>query len=111
MDYKKVKTDTEAITRNKEDFYNQTGNIYETVAIMSKRANQISLELKAELEQKISEFASTTDNLEEIFENREQIEIAKFYERLPKPTLISVYEFLNKKVYFRNPLKEKSDNN
>lgn len=109
MDYKKVKTNTEAITRNKEDFYNQTGNIYETVAIMSKRANQVSLELKAELEQKISEFASTTDNLEEIFENREQIEIAKFYERLPKPTLIAVYEYLNEKIYFRNPLKEKSD--
>ncbi|MCF8228021.1 MAG: DNA-directed RNA polymerase subunit omega, partial [Bacteroidales bacterium] len=78
MDYKKIKTETEAITRNKEDFYNQTGNIYETVAILSKRANQISVELKTELEQKISEFATSTDNLEEIFENREQIEIAKF---------------------------------
>ncbi|MCF8388030.1 MAG: DNA-directed RNA polymerase subunit omega [Bacteroidales bacterium] len=109
MDYKKIKTETEAITRNKEDFYNQTGNIYETVAILSKRANQISVELKTELEQKISEFATSTDNLEEIFENREQIEIAKFYERLPKPTLISIYEFLNKKIYFRNPLKEKSE--
>lgn len=109
MDYKKIKTDTEAVTRNKEDFYNQTGNIYETVAILSKRANQISSEIKTELEQKISEFATTTDNLEEIFENREQIEIAKFYERLPKSTLISIYEFLNEKIYFRNPLKEKQD--
>ncbi len=109
MDYKKVKTDTEAVTRNKEDFYNVTGNIYETVAVLSKRANQISMEMKAELEQKISEFATTTDNLEEIFENREQIEIAKFYERLPKPTLISVHEFLNDKIYIRNPLKEKAN--
>lgn len=107
MDYKKLKTETEAITRNKDDFYEQTGNIYESVALISKRANQISLELKAELEQKISEFATTTDNLEEIFENREQIEIAKFYERLPKPTLIAVEEFLKGNIYFRNPLKEK----
>ena len=109
MDYKKIKTETEAVTRNKDDFYNHTGNIYETAAILSKRANQISVELKTELEQKISEFATSTDNLEEIFENREQIEIAKFYERLPKPTLISIYEFLNEKIYFRNPLKEKSE--
>ncbi len=109
MDYKKIKTENEAVTRNKADFYEQSGNIYETVVILSKRANQIALEMKTELEQKISEFASTTDNLEEIFENREQIEIAKFYESLPKPTLITVYEFLNKKIYFRNPLKENND--
>jgi DNA-directed RNA polymerase subunit K/omega len=109
MDYKKIKTENEAVTRNKDDFYNHTGNIYETVAILSKRANQISVELKTELEQKISEFATTTDNLEEIFENREQIEIAKFYERLPKPTLIAIYEFLNDKIYYRNPLKELSE--
>lgn len=109
MDYRKVKTETEAVTRNKEDFYQNTGNIYESVAVLSKRANQISLEMKTELEQKISEFATTTDNLEEIFENREQIEIAKFYERLPKPTLLSVHEFLNDKIYIRNPLKEKKD--
>ncbi len=107
MEYKKLKSDTEAVTRNKEDFYEQTGNIYETVAVISKRANQISLELKSELEQKISEFATTTDNLEEIFENREQIEIAKFYERLPKPTLIAIEEYLKGNIYFRNPLKEK----
>jgi DNA-directed RNA polymerase subunit K/omega len=109
MDYKKIRTETEAVTRNKDDFYNQTGNIYETVAILSKRSNQIAVELKTELEQKISEFATTTDNLEEIFENREQIEIARFYERLPKPTLIATHEFLNHKIYFRNPMKEKSE--
>jgi DNA-directed RNA polymerase subunit K/omega len=106
MDYKKVKTDTEAVTRRMSDFDAPTGNIYETVAILSKRANQISLEMKEELNQKILEFASSTDNLEEIFENREQIEIARFYERLPKPTLIAIQEFLDNKIYFRNPRKK-----
>ncbi|MCD4697847.1 MAG: DNA-directed RNA polymerase subunit omega [Bacteroidales bacterium] len=105
MDYKKVKTDKEAITRKIRDFDALTSNIYETVAIISKRANQISLEMKEELNQKLSEFATTQDNLEEIFENREQIEIARFYESLPKPTLIAVHEFINDKIYFRNPQK------
>ena len=109
MDYKKVKTDTTAVTRNKNDFYEQTGNIYESVAIMAKRANQIGLEIKDELNQKIAEFASPTDNLEEIFENREQIEIAKYYEQLPKPTLIAVHEFLNEQIYFRNPDAEEKN--
>lgn len=106
MDYKKIRTDYEAVTRNKENFYKVTGNIYETVSVLSKRANQISQEMKTELEQKISEFATTTDNLEEIFENREQIEIARYYEKLPKPTLIAIQEFLDNKIYIRNPLKE-----
>jgi DNA-directed RNA polymerase subunit K/omega len=106
MDYKKVKADTTAVTRNKNQFYEQTGNIYETVVIMARRANQIGLEIKDELNQKIAEFANPTDNLEEIFENREQIEIAKYYEQLPKPTLIAVHEFLNEQIYFRNPYKE-----
>ncbi len=105
MDYKKIKAETTAITRRISDFYEQTGNIYETVVVLSKRANQIGLELKEELNQKIEEFTPATDNLEEIFENREQIEIAKFYERLPKPTLIAVEEFLNHKIYMRNPHK------
>lgn len=109
MDYKKVKTETTAVTRQKDLFYEQTGNIYETVVVLSKRANQIGLEIKQELDHKIEEFAPATDNLEEIFENREQIEIAKFYERLPKPTLISVDEFLNERIYIRNPHKEKGD--
>ncbi len=109
MDYKKVKTDTTAVTRNKNEFYEQTGNIYENVAIMAKRANQIGLEIKDELNQKIAEFASPTDNLEEIFENREQIEIAKYYEQLPKPTLIAVHEFLNEQIYFRNPDAEEKN--
>ncbi|MDP2236631.1 MAG: DNA-directed RNA polymerase subunit omega [Bacteroidales bacterium] len=109
MDFKKIKTETTAVTRQKDLFYRQTGNIYETVAILSKRANQISAELKEELSKKISEFGSSSDNLEEIFENREQIELAKFYEKLPKPTLIAIHEFLNDQVYFRNPHKETSD--
>lgn len=106
MDYKKVKTDTEAVTRNVQRFSEESGNIYETVVILSKRANQIGLEIKDELGRKIEEFATTNDNLEEIFENKEQIEIAKFYERLPKPTLIATHEFLHDQVYFRNPHRE-----
>ncbi len=109
MDYKKVKTDSTAVTRRLRDFDRTTGNIYETVAMLSKRGNQISLELKEELNKKIQEFATTSDNLEEVFENREQIEIAKFYERLPKPTLIAVQEFIDDQIYYRNPSKEASE--
>lgn len=106
MDFKKIKTDTVAVTRNITSLMEPTGNIYESVAVMSKRANQIALEIKEELNSKISEFAVPNDNLEEVFENREQIEIARYYEQLPKPTLMAVQEFLNGQVYFRNPLKE-----
>jgi len=106
MDYKKVKTETNTVTREVTDFVKPTGNIYETVVVISKRSNQIGLEIKEELNSKLSEFASATDNLEEIFENREQIEIAKYYEHLPKPTLIAIHEFLNGQIYFRNPSKE-----
>jgi DNA-directed RNA polymerase subunit K/omega len=106
MDYKKIKTDHLAVTRNVTDFMGESGNIYETVVILTKRANQISLEIKEELSSKIEDFASNQDNLEEVFENREQIEIAKFYERLPKPSLLAIHEYLNKQIYIRNPLKE-----
>nr|WP_320118671.1 DNA-directed RNA polymerase subunit omega [uncultured Marinifilum sp.] len=82
------------------------GNVYESVMIMAKRSNQIAVELKSELNKKLQEFASYTDNLEEVFENREQIEISKYYERLPKPTLIAVEEFINGDIYYRNPAKE-----
>jgi len=109
MDYKKVKADTTAVTRTIRDFDKDTQNIYESVAIISKRANQIGLEMKDELDQKIQEFTTSQDNLEEIFENREQIEIAKYYERLPKPTLIAVSEFMNGKVYYRNPQKKDNE--
>ena len=109
MDVKKVRTETTVVTRQKDQFYKGTGNIYETVAILTKRANQIATEMKEELNKKIEEFATNNDSLEEVFENREQIEIAKFYERLPKPTLIAIHEFLNDEIYFRNPRKEVQD--
>ena len=97
------------VTRDLVNFEEKTGNIYETLAILSKRANHISAELKDELNDKLSEFATLSDNLEEIFENREQIEISKHYERLPKPTLIAVQEYLDGKIYHRNPAKEHPD--
>ncbi|HOV12438.1 MAG TPA: DNA-directed RNA polymerase subunit omega [Bacteroidales bacterium] len=106
MDNKKSKVGTLAVTRNINDFTKETGNIYETIVILANRANKISSEIKEELNEKIQEFSTTTDNLEEIFENREQIEIAKYYERLPKPSLVAINEYLNHKLYFRNPLKE-----
>lgn len=106
MDYKKTTAAPSTITRNIAELEAKTGNIYESVSILSKRSNQISAELKEELNKKLEEFASFTDNLEEVFENREQIEISKFYERLPKPTLIAIEEFLNNEIYFRNPSKE-----
>ncbi len=110
MDYKKLNAETEAVTRTMNEFDHETGNIYETLAILSKRANQIGQDLKEELHEKIEEFTSASDNLEEIFENREQIEIARFYERLPKPTLLAIQEFLEGKVYHRNPVKEAKNN-
>ena len=97
---------TSTITRDVRQLDTKTDNIYESLVIIAKRANQISNNLKEELNGKLSEFASSNDNLEEIFENREQIEISKHYERLPKPTLIAMDEFLNDKIYFRNPSKE-----
>src|ERR1700755_3374318 len=94
------------ITRDLREMDKETDNIYESIVIMSKRANQISNNIKEELHQKLSEFASANDNLEEVFENREQIEISKHYERMPKPTLVAIQEFLDGKVYNRNPSKE-----
>ena len=94
------------ITRDLRELDVQTDNIYESIVIMAKRANQISNNVKEELHQKLSEFASSNDNLEEVFENREQIEISKYYEKLPKPSLVAVQEFLDGKVYYRNPAKE-----
>ena len=94
------------ITRDLRDLDVKTDNIYESIVIMAKRANQISNNVKEELHQKLSEFASSNDNLEEVFENREQIEISKYYEKLPKPSLVAIQEFLDDKVYYRNPAKE-----
>lgn len=94
------------IPRDTRSLDHETANLYESVVIISKRANQIAGQLKEELNAKLEEFASETDNLEEVFENREQIEISKYYESLPKPTLLATEEFLNDKVYFRNPDEE-----
>lgn|SRR5687768_12350112 len=97
---------TSTITRDVRLLDIETDNVYESIVIMSKRANQIANNVKEELHGKLAEFASSNDNLEEVFENREQIEISKHYERMPKPTLIAVDEFLNNKIYYRNPSKE-----
>jgi DNA-directed RNA polymerase subunit K/omega len=105
MDYRKSNAPVTTVTRNLDSLNNGTDNIYETVIVVSRRSNQISVEMKQELNKKLEEFASYTDNLEEVFENREQIEISKFYERLPKPTLIALQEFEESKVFFRNPDK------
>ena len=96
------------ITRNTDELAEPTGNIYESVSIISKRAKQISTNMKEELNGKLAEFASTVDNLEEIFENREQIEISRFYERMTKPTSMAVEEFQNENIYWR--YKDQEDN-
>ncbi|HTF05424.1 MAG TPA: DNA-directed RNA polymerase subunit omega [Bacteroidia bacterium] len=106
VDFKKSNAEVTTVTRDLRNLDTETGNLYESVAIIAKRANQISAELKEELTGKLNEFASHTDNLEEVFENREQIEISKFYERLPKPVNIAIQEFTEGKVYHRNPNKE-----
>lgn len=96
-------TNPSIITRDMDKIAEPTQNVYESIAIISKRARQISTKMKEELNAKLAEFASTVDNLEEVFENREQIEISKFYERMPKPTSIAADEFLEGKIMFRKP--------
>ena len=108
MDYKKSNAPTNTVTRNMMELCEDTGNVYETVAIIGKRANQIAVEMKNDLSKKLQEFASYNDNLEEVFENREQIEISRYYEKLPKPTLIAAQEYTDGKLYFKNPAKEKN---
>ena len=106
MDYKKSKAPVTTITRNTSELEDKAGNIYKAVVIASKRANQISMEIKEELNNKLEEFASYSDNLEEVFENREQIEISRFYERMPKSSLIALDEFDNDQIYVRVPDQE-----
>ena len=106
MDFKKTNAPTNTVTRNLNDFSKETGNVYESVAIISKRANQIAAQMKDELSKKLQEFGSNPDTLEEVFENEEQIQISRYYERLPKPTLIATQEFLEDKIYYRNPSKD-----
>ncbi|MFV0470108.1 MAG: DNA-directed RNA polymerase subunit omega [Dysgonomonas sp.] len=107
MDYKKSNAANNTITRDMMTLSKDTGNIYETVRIIGKRANQIAVEMKQDLDRKLQEFASYNDNLEEVFENREQIEISRYYEKLPKPTLIAAQEYTEGKIYYRNPSKDK----
>lgn len=106
MNYKKTKAPVNTITRNIMDLCKETDNIYESVAIIGKRANQISVEIKQDLSKKLAEFASYNDSLDEVFENREQIEISRYYEKLPKPTLLATQEFIEGNIYFRDPSKD-----
>lgn len=106
MDYKKSKAPANTVTRNIMDLCDDTGNIYESVAIISKRSNQIAAEIKQDLSKKLQEFASYNDALEEVFENREQIEISRYYEKLPKPTLLATQEFAEGNVFWRDPSQD-----
>jgi DNA-directed RNA polymerase subunit K/omega len=107
MDYKRINAPLNTMTRDMMKLSANTGNVYETTMIIGKRANQVSVEMKKDLEKKLQEFASYNDSLEEVFENREQIEISRYYEKLPKATLIAIQEYEDNKLYFKNPAKDK----
>ena len=100
--YRESKASLTTKTYNKSDLESKTENIYEALSIIAKRTNQINLDIKKELHDKLDEFATHNDSLEEIFENKEQIEVSRFYERLPKPHAIAIEEWLNEKIYHRN---------
>ena len=108
MDYRKSNAPTNTVTRNIMNLCEETGNIYESVAIIGKRANQISVQIKDDLSKKLAEFASYNDSLDEVFENREQIEISRYYEKLPKPTLLATQEFVEGGIYWRDPSKDQN---
>ncbi len=107
MDYRKIAASTNTESRDVMKLSEPVGNVYEMVRIISKRANQLSIEMKRDLDTKLQEFASYSDNLEEVFENHEQIEISRFYEKLPKPSLMAVEEWKEGQIFYRNPAKEK----
>lgn len=107
MDYRKTTAPQNTETRNVMKLAEPVGNVYEMVRIISKRANQLSVEMKTDLDTKLQEFASYTDNLEEVFENHEQIEISRFYEKLPKPALIALQAWEDGEIYYRNPARDK----
>ena len=109
MDYKKSKAPVNTVTRDIMSLCDETDNIYESVAIISKRANQIGVEIKQDLSKKLAEFASYNDSLDEVFENGEQIEISRYYEKLPKPTLLATQEFVDGDVYWRDPSKDEQN--
>jgi BioD-like phosphotransacetylase family protein len=102
--FKNSTAEKSTITRDADKLFNQVdGNLFEAIVLLSKRSNQLGKEMKEELSQKLEEFSSSTDNLEEVFENREQIEISKHYERMPKPHSIAVQELIDGEVYWRYP--------
>ena len=101
MNFKNTNSERSTVTRDTINFEEKTGTLYESIIVMSRRSNQIASELKEELTSKLHEFASSTDNLEEVFENREQIEISKYYEKLPKPVAIAMSEMLEDKINVR----------
>ena len=109
MDYRKTTAPTNTVTRDMIKLcHDNQDNVYETVMVIAKRANQISNEMKQDLEKKLEEFTNLSDNLEEVFENHEQIETSRSYEKMPKPTLIATQEYLEDKIYYKNPSREKS---
>jgi len=108
-DYKNTGAPDTTVTFDKTKIEEPTQNIYEAIAIMARRASQVNDDLKRELVDKLEEFATFNDSLEEVFENKEQIEVSRFYERLPKPTAIAVQEWLNNEIYYRIP--EEDSNN
>ena len=107
MDFKKENAPTTTVSRDMNALSEEIGNVYETVMVIAKRANQISAEIKSEIDKKLQDFGNSSENIEEVFENREQIEISRYFEKLPKPVLLATQEFIEGKVYYRNPLKDK----
>ena len=107
MDYKKMKAPTNTVTRDMNQLSDSVGNVYEMVRIIAKRSNQIATEMKRDLDKKLQDFSS--DTLEEVFENHDQIEISRFYEKMPKPTLEAIQEFEEGKIYYRNPANMEVD--
>ncbi len=105
--YKEIQAPDTTITRNTDEIRQVSGNIYEAIAVVAKRSNQIGLAMKEELNSKLAEFATSTDNLDEVFENREQIEISKFYESLPKSNAMALSEYLEGDIYFRGTSEDK----
>ena len=109
MDYKRIKAPTNTVTRDMNQLSESVGNVYEMVRIIAKRSNQIATEMKRDLDKKLQDFSSSSDTMEEVFENHEQIEISRFYEKMPKPTLEAIQEFEEGKIYYRNPANMEVD--
>lgn len=107
MDFKKNNAPSSTISRDMNVLSAEIGNVYETVMVIGKRSNQISAEIKSEIDNKLQDFNHSSENIEEVFENREQIEMSKYFEKLPKAVLLATQEFIEGKIYYRNPLKDK----